>query len=382
MLLWMATCIANDTASEERLAIFRRLLLTMPMRFKVIASEEERLFAHVNLRELITGAHACMGRSALQRVYEVCQWRERRAKTHGGQNATPPKLAQLWNDQVKMARTSEPVTETFMGMAFRLWEQLLCHPTCRDPILWAERTWGKNNPFDTVMKMEAVAIKAKSSVESAEWLINSMIFYVKRGFMTSGEFSVRTLTGKGAGNRGLLDMFLLKKHVLIHISTTLLDTMEFEPGTKARAPGAFSSCSFSICHTLYNVFVIRIIYDRGHKASEDIHLTATFDVNANEQDGDGGFFTGHQSFHASVFQQPCESRPCYAKEPRPCSARSRATASSRRSSEQAGRLSQLAAAATRAWSGWVDSQRRRRLSSGSCRAASTASDTTDTSSRP
>jgi hypothetical protein len=239
--MWMAGLI-TEASTQDQLVTFRRLLLTVPMRFRVIASEEERMFAHLNLREKITGAHASMSRSATQRIYEVCQWRDTRTKRQGSQNATPEKLAQVWNEQVKMAQTSEPVTASYMHMAFRLWEQLLIFPSCREVILWAERQWGKANPFDSITKLEAVVIKAKGSVESAEWLLSSMIFYVKRGFMTSGELSVRTLTGKGAGNRGVMDMWLLKRGVMHHLSATVLDSMAFTAVSKARASGAFSIC--------------------------------------------------------------------------------------------------------------------------------------------
>eukprot|EP00972_Heterocapsa_arctica_P075372 11119162-Heterocapsa_arctica.AAC.1 len=107
--------------------------------------------------------------------------------------------------------------------------------------------------------MEAVVVKAKGSTDAAEWLVASMIFYVQRGFMTPGELSVRTLTGKGSGNRGILDMWLFKRSVMLHVSGTVMDSLEFTAGTKARASGAF----------------------------EDIHLTTAFDVNAHGQDGDG-----------------------------------------------------------------------------------------------
>eukprot|EP00972_Heterocapsa_arctica_P095505 14084512-Heterocapsa_arctica.AAC.1 len=100
--------------------------------------------------------------------------------------------------------------------------------------------------------MEAVVVKAKGSVEVTEWLLTSMIFYVQRGFMTAGEMSVRALTGKGAGNRGILDMFLVKRNVMFHLSVTVLDGMDFTPASKARASGAFSICSFFICHMFYN----------------------------------------------------------------------------------------------------------------------------------
>jgi hypothetical protein len=270
-MLWMAECMNNTEVSDTQRATFRRLLLTVPMRFRVIAGEEARLFAHVNLRETITGAHACMSRSTIQRIYELCQWRDRRAKNLGVQNATPTRLALIWNEQVVMAGSSEPVTETFMALAFRLWEQLLTHAPCRDLILWAERAWGKSSPFDTVMKMEAVVVKAKGSTDAAEWLVASMISYVQRGFMTPGELSVRNLTGKGSGNRGILDMWLFKRSVMLHVSGTVMDSLEFTAGTKARASGALYICSFFICHTLYNVFVIRIICMHTHTLQIVLH---------------------------------------------------------------------------------------------------------------
>jgi hypothetical protein len=235
-LLWMAACLEAEP-TDTQIEKFRRLLLTIPMRFKVIASEEARLFAHANLRETITGSHACMSRTATQRVYEVCQWRDRRMRIHGTQNATASKLAQLWNEQVHMARSSEPITEAFMAMSFRLWEQLLSHENCRKLILWAERTWGKLNPLDSVVKLEAVLTKAKGSVEHAEWLLGSIIFYVKCKYNSHGELSVRNLTGKNAGNRGLLDMWLLKRNMWDYIASTVLDSASFNftKETKARS---------------------------------------------------------------------------------------------------------------------------------------------------
>lgn len=237
----MAECIRD--ATPEQLNIFRRLLLTVPVRFRVLASEEARMFAHVNLRETITGAHACMSRSATQRVYEICQWRDRRAKVAGVQTATPAKLAALWAEHVQMARTSEPVTETFMGSAIRIWEHLLRHSSCRDIVLLAERTWGKASPFDSVTKMEAVLIKGGKSTDAHEWLLASMVWYVKNRFLTTGELSYRNLTGKGFGNRGLMDLWLLKRGLLDYMCVSLLDDVAFTADTKARPSGSTLQCS-------------------------------------------------------------------------------------------------------------------------------------------
>jgi hypothetical protein len=227
MLLWMADKLSDaaETSQEDR-AYYRRLLLTIPFRFIVVPTEEERMYKHINLRESITIAHQLMSRSSLQRIFEVCQWRERRLHTAGQKRGTPAVLAADWKANIVQAGGTEPISEAWIASAIRLWEQTMSMPSLMEILVAAEARWGKESPFDSITKMEAVLARASrqgtgSSERVQEWIFDSMVWYKENGFLSTGEMSVRLLTGKNAGNRGLIDMFLMKQAMLRQMSSTI-----------------------------------------------------------------------------------------------------------------------------------------------------------------
>ena len=108
-----------------------------------------------------------------------------------------------------MATTSDAVTVSFCDTAIKVWDRMLGNQHVRDRILAAEQQFGKSTPFDSVYKLEAICTKGKTT-EQCLWLVNHMVDVITDGLAQTQEFSHRTLTGKGMGNKGTLDLFLYK----------------------------------------------------------------------------------------------------------------------------------------------------------------------------
>ena len=57
-LLWMADVLAADNSPETK-AHMRRMILSVPMRFKELPTEESRMFENARVRERLTLMHKC-----------------------------------------------------------------------------------------------------------------------------------------------------------------------------------------------------------------------------------------------------------------------------------------------------------------------------------
>lgn len=72
-----------------------------------------------------------------------------------------------------------------------------------------------------------------------------MRVYVSKKYMSAGQMTYRTLTGKNDGNRGTLDVFLLKRSLLQHFQQTWLDEAELPTEAKDGLANLTVSRSFN-----------------------------------------------------------------------------------------------------------------------------------------
>ena len=96
-------------------------------------------------------------------------------------------------------------------------------------------------------KLDAVARTAgKTSVgenkEKALWCLQAVLDSILNGCAGASDYSVRNLTGKGAGNRGALHLFLYKRDLLQHLLFALLPKVMIPDDAKSvirRTLGSF-----------------------------------------------------------------------------------------------------------------------------------------------
>eukprot|EP00971_Amphidinium_carterae_P107184 2123347-Amphidinium_carterae.1 len=225
--MWIAESL--PTATPEEKAEYKRLLLSMPFRWRNLPSEEDCHIFQISMREAVTQQHHLLSRSAVQRIIELNVWRQRRQTTVGGQSASPEQLALMWKNRVDMCKENEDVSVTYVKLVFRAFDNLLHDKTCRAIILRSEKRWSKKSPFATIRELEAIMSRAKTT-EQAVWCISLMEWYLSQKYLLIGDMSARNLTGvKKRGddgqpdNRGHLDIFLEKQKMLTHLQTVYVN---------------------------------------------------------------------------------------------------------------------------------------------------------------
>ena len=101
--------------------------------------------------------------------------------------------------------------------------------------MMAEDLWMRSTPWDSLYKLECLATKlgARDSTKHSvklNWMIDYIHDSYRAGFSEKGEFSVRSLSGKGMpSNKGLLDTALFKYELCQHSLDVVLDSI---PGSK------------------------------------------------------------------------------------------------------------------------------------------------------
>eukprot|EP00971_Amphidinium_carterae_P176970 3508982-Amphidinium_carterae.1 len=181
-VLWLEDSMASGAFSSDDV---RKLLLTVPMRFKFLPTEEARMFQQINTREIAVATFVALSASATQRIFQLAQWKERRLRAVGATGVTNVKLLQMWKDNVQMSNASEPVTDTFLTNAFRLWESIFKIEDCKKLILDAEAMWGRESPFDKISSIDAVASRCRAN-EDKIWCMEFMIYVVEKKQMSAG----------------------------------------------------------------------------------------------------------------------------------------------------------------------------------------------------
>ena len=202
---------------EETLGYWKVAMLTCSFCFEVLETEEQRFYRHITLREQITGKHDAMTSTATQRVFQIMSlWTY---KENTGEKQNNADFAQAWNSNVEMAASSEPVSESFIKTAHKVWSRALSREAILPIILDAEGKYGKQTPFLTLSQIEAYIDKTRSEPTLA-FCVRVVMDLIDNSMATGGEFSVRNLTGKNMNtqNKGTLDL-LVYKHAVMEFIT-------------------------------------------------------------------------------------------------------------------------------------------------------------------
>ena len=213
------------TEKQQWLAACR----SVTMVFEVHTSDEAMYWRSVNLREALIAKYDAVARTALQRVFELQVWRHNKEAKSG--KLTSAAVAEAWQQNSTLAKSSDPVTENFVDISAKIWTHMLQKESLRTVLLAAEEEFGKNNPLNAVTKLDAVMSKNKSA-DGLLWVLQSLFDLIRQGVASPGDFSLRALSGKGLhGGKGFTDLALYKREALHHC-LALCDKHNFDASVK------------------------------------------------------------------------------------------------------------------------------------------------------
>lgn len=98
---------------------------------------------------------------------------------------------------------AEEVSQTSVIAASQIIRKVLVHPELRTLLQDLDDT-GERHPFDSISKLEAVAIKGRNSVQ---WVLPQLVDFWREGKLARDQLALRALKGTQAtGNKGLIDI--------------------------------------------------------------------------------------------------------------------------------------------------------------------------------
>ena len=202
---------------QELKEVWRVAFLTAKFKFVVVDKEEDKMYMSIKLRNRIVHNADVAGRTMLQRLLEFV---EVVARTDGGLSKSPTAMAHLWNTNIggSSGPSGEPITETYVTNAMNVYKDMLTDDGVRRALLESEEQFNRKSPFDSITKLEAIMSKCKKNPHSMQFVIRHITDTIVNGLSTAGEYALRTMTGKGQNNKGTLDIFLLKRSLLLHLA--------------------------------------------------------------------------------------------------------------------------------------------------------------------
>ncbi|CAK0904040.1 unnamed protein product, partial [Prorocentrum cordatum] len=207
-VLSVAESIKNG-ATDPELAPWYTGLLAAPMKFCRIDNEQERYWAHLQSREDLVQMAESVKRSPIERGFDVM---EARVLLDSGKELGAKECAGHWAKNVRLAKSSEPISVSFVDAVFTIWKRAMGVPHLKALVMRFETELSRS-PWDSIYKLEAV-VKRCSTTANITWALSVLFDALKNGLLTAPEIALRQLQGKGMpGNKGILDLFMAKKDV-------------------------------------------------------------------------------------------------------------------------------------------------------------------------
>ncbi|CAK9038886.1 Uncharacterized protein SCF082_LOCUS22815 [Durusdinium trenchii] len=231
--LLLAVSGAIDAGEDEQvLRQWRAVLLTVPMIFEILPTNDQKFF-RVNLRNEIITDFDSLARNTAQRIYELMSFKHTKETTMK-RKLEVPELYTMWSEQVTESKAKiaelEKVTESFCRDAVTIYERLLNVPELRARCLALDSAYGKASPLNSSTNMKELVKIGKTPV-LIEWMICTMHDLLETDQCTWRDFGTRALA-TNKGKKGLYELWVLKYELKQHLLGKFLDLLKL-PGKES-----------------------------------------------------------------------------------------------------------------------------------------------------
>lgn len=167
--------------------------------------DSQHKWAALQLREdALTEGHA-VGRTALQRVYDIIRVKHE-FEQNNNVKATAARIAELFQSSLKLSKHSEAIAPAMVECALTIGARILGNAKAMNVITWCEETYGLKSPWNSVYKFQEVISRGQTP-ESIDWCFASITDSVRMNYLDAGDVSVRNISDRGTkylGGRALL----------------------------------------------------------------------------------------------------------------------------------------------------------------------------------
>ena len=215
---------------DSTIRTWRRLFLSVEMTF-VRCDEKQLSTRSFQLREDAIAEASQVGWTAIQRVQMIV--REKHLLESRGGRCTAAKLAAHFSSKVKLARSSEPITSSFVDTSLTIESRVLCLDMARTALEHLDDSCGVSSPLNSVYKLQVVVDRAKTP-KGIEWVFVAMVDSLGMGWVDASEFTVAKM------KQETVDVYLLKSGFHAFLLVDFLDRHPFDNAAKATIRGVLA----------------------------------------------------------------------------------------------------------------------------------------------
>ena len=188
LLLSIQQCMI-DGGDEVLLKRWRKILLTVDYEFEVLAGQESRYWRALNLREAAVELGQSVRLSLRQRIFDIAGFKKSKELATGS-HMSAKKLAQLYGQQLKLARGQEELSEAFIDCACSIAKRIFGLPKCQALLEECDALLlGNSNPWNkSIYSLQAVLDRAQGP-ENIVYALEGMMDGFKMGFLTLSDFA-------------------------------------------------------------------------------------------------------------------------------------------------------------------------------------------------
>ncbi|CAK0905696.1 unnamed protein product [Prorocentrum cordatum] len=177
----------------------------------------------INLREQMRQTAKAVGRDTLQRIFEVLRIRRLMEQSRGAGKVSNEALAQYYENEINLSTESEAVTSTVINQTSVVYNNILKDGKNLAILRSLSEQYGHNNPLNSMTKLNTVLTKCDKQPTLITWVLEKIRDVVTSGMLDVGEVSNRALKESAGGHKGLVDLFVIKKQLLVYLLATDID---------------------------------------------------------------------------------------------------------------------------------------------------------------
>ena len=240
ILFSLAEAIGKDVG-DPILRRWVKMLLSFPMTFEVVPEGDSRMWRAQNLREELVDIGETVRRSTTQRIHDIVGFKmEKEAEKHETWNAF--KVAKQYKVYVKLARSSEEISQTFVENAITIHKRLLSVRRNQELLDWCDEYYAgsaseRSHPFPTINSLLSLCERAHTPAKIT-WSLELMLDHYRMEYIDLGHFSSRKLKDP---KESYVCVCTLKLDARTYLLGPWLDGLDINPTTKSKAREIFAS---------------------------------------------------------------------------------------------------------------------------------------------
>jgi hypothetical protein len=183
----------ESNAEDAILQRWKRLLLTWPMSFERIPEGDARMWRAQNLRQQMIDLGETVKQTVRQRVVDVALYKQEK-EIELQSSVSSEKMAQLYKANLKLARSSEILSPSFIDGAVTIYKRVLSNDVCNRLLEWCDENFlgNETHPFSSIYSLLALCERGHTPQRIA-YALEILIDHYRLEFIDLGHFTVKRM---------------------------------------------------------------------------------------------------------------------------------------------------------------------------------------------